>query len=124
MPKLYGILWIQCTPVLQNKVQGDPNYDTDSDSFGCIWVREKLKFNSSGIAHNSKPFHAAFHAIKIVFNLRQGRAESMNSFYKHFDSALTDCKFFGCNTTSFPGLEKYYDDINDSGKRMAVMCLI
>ena len=78
MPKLYGILWGQYTPGFHNEFQGYSYYDIKSDSFDCLWVMEKLKLNSIGIAHTSNPFHADFHALKGVFILTQYQTESMD----------------------------------------------
>ena len=64
IPKFYGILCGQFTPDLHNEVQGGAYYDTKSDSFDCLWFTEKLKFNSSGIVHTTKPFHTDFHDLK------------------------------------------------------------
>ena len=47
--------------------------------------------------------------------------ETMDSFYKLFDSALADCKLTGYDETSFLGLEKHTDGIKDSKKRMSDM---
>ena len=85
---------------------------------------EKLKLNSSGITHTSNPFHAELHSLNGVFNLRQGHMESMDYFYKRFDSFLTICKFTGCDETSFPCLDKHSGGIKDSGKHMDAMCII
>ena len=38
VPKIYGILWVQCNTGFQNEVQGEPDYDTNSDSFDCFWI--------------------------------------------------------------------------------------
>ena len=88
-------LWGKCTPGFQNKVQGDPYYDTNPDYFYILWFMQKLKLNSLGITHTSNPFHAAFHALNRVFNLRQGQTDSMDYFYKRFDSTLATCNFKG-----------------------------
>ena len=98
--------------------------DTNSYSFDCIWLMEKLKLNSSGIAHTSNPFNADFCALKGVFNLRQVQTESMDSLYKRFDCTLSTCKLAGCNAISFPGLEKNADHIKDAGQRMNPICII
>ena len=85
---------------------------------------KKLKLNSSGISHTSNPFHAALHALKEVFNLRQVQTESMDYFYKRSDYYLATWMLTGCNATNFPGLEKHTDSTKDAGKCMAVMYLI
>ena len=78
VPKLYDVLLVQCTPGLHNEVQEDPEYDTNSDSFDCLWLMEKLKLNSSRIAHASNTFHTDLHTLKEVSNLNQGQTESMD----------------------------------------------
>ena len=88
IPKLYCISLGQFTPGFQNEVQGDPYYDTNSDLFDCLWLMEKLRLNSSGIPHTSNPLHAGFHAPKEMFNLHQGKTDSMDSLYKRFYSSL------------------------------------
>ena len=85
---------------------------------------EKINLNLSGITYTSNPFHTDFHALKFVFNLRQGQTESMDYFYKLFGYSLYTFKFTGCYATSFPGLEKHTDDIKYSGQLMDSICLI
>ena len=62
---------------------------------------EKLKLNLSGIANTSNPFHADLQALKRVFDLHQVQTESMDYFYKLFDSDLATFNLMGCNVTSF-----------------------
>ena len=48
----------------------------------------------------------------------------MDYFYKCFDSALANVNIMSCDTTIFPVLEKYADDIKDYRQHMDVVCLI
>ena len=80
LPKIHGILWGQCASGFQNEVQGDPYYDTNSNSFDWLWLMEKIKLNLSGIKHTSNPFHADFCALKGVFNLNQVQTDSLDYF--------------------------------------------
>ena len=106
MTKLYGILSGKCNPGMQNKVQRYPDHDTNSDSFDCPWLMEKLNLNSSGIAHISNPFYMDFHGLKGVFNLCQVQTESMDYFCKRFGSDFITCKFTGCDANSFSSFEE------------------
>jgi hypothetical protein len=81
LPKLYRLLWGQCTPGLQSELHGHSNYKTKSDTFDCLWLVTELKLTSSGFAHTANPFHSAFHALKGFSCLCQGSNESMDSFY-------------------------------------------
>ena len=38
IPKLYGLVWGQCTPGLQSELQGESEYKDKSNEFNCLWL--------------------------------------------------------------------------------------
>ena len=41
MIKLYGLIWVQCSPSLQRKMGGDPVYMTHAPTYDYLWLFKK-----------------------------------------------------------------------------------
>ena len=45
MNKIYGIIFGQCTPIIQSALKGFPDYENKSKDCYCLWLMEELKIN-------------------------------------------------------------------------------
>ena len=51
--RIYGIIWVQCFPALQNKLKGNPDDSTISLRYDCLWLFKKIKMCTSVLDHTS-----------------------------------------------------------------------
>ena len=70
---LYGLIWGQCYPALQSKLEGNPEYITKFPTYNCLWLFTKLKMCTSIIDHTSNGYYSEVMAMRTIFCLRQGR---------------------------------------------------
>lgn len=47
-PKLFGLIWGQCIPSLQQELRNLPKYKESYDTRDCLWLLNELKKSSSG----------------------------------------------------------------------------
>ena len=85
------ILWAtilgQCTPALQEDVNGDPDYATRAGDFDSVWLLQTLQKVTAGIHKTTNKYFSAFKAIKTFYNTIQSYNESIDEFFSRFDNS-------------------------------------
>ena len=79
LKKAYNILWSQCTPAMQSEIQGDPDYDTNSDASDCVWLVNKIKSVMMAFVEGESKYVSMMEA---KMNLQIGK--SNDAYYKDF----------------------------------------
>ena len=49
MNKIYGIVFEQCTPIIQSVFKGIPNYEKKSTGCDYLWIMEELNKIMAGL---------------------------------------------------------------------------
>lgn len=55
LPKLFGLIWGQCTPTLQQDIRNLPDYGVKADRHDCLWLLEHLKKCTAGTDNTQHP---------------------------------------------------------------------
>ena len=95
------ILWAtimgQCTPVLQEDINGDPDYATRATDFDSVWLLQTLQKVTAGVHKTTNEYFSAFKAMKTFYNTIQLYPESIDKFFSRFDNAKVLVQLFHAN---------------------------
>ena len=87
------ILWAtiigQCTPALQEEVQGEPDYGARSIVFDSVWLLQTLQKITAGVNKTTNKYFSVFKATKTFYSTQQGFNESLDDYYGRFEAAKT-----------------------------------
>ena len=85
------ILWAtimgQCSPALQEEVNGDPDYITKSADFDSVWLLQTLQKITAGVNKTTNRYFSVFKATKKFYLTQQGSNENVDECYSRFDNA-------------------------------------
>ena len=85
------ILWAtiigQCTPALQEEVQGEPDYGARSIVFDSVWLLQTLQKITAGVNKTTNKYFSVFKATKTFYSTQQGFNESLDDYYGRFEAA-------------------------------------
>ena len=85
------ILWAtimgQCTPALQEEVQGEPDYGAKSTTFDSVWLLQTLQKITAGVNKTTNKYFSVFKATKNFYSTQQGFNESLDDYYGRFEAA-------------------------------------
>ena len=95
--KLFGHIWGQCTPALQQDVAGDEEYEQKCIDFDCLWLLQKLKKCSSGADGTQYKYLAFIRCIRTLVTIRQQEQESLQKISDRLSSSLQSFKLLGGN---------------------------
>ena len=70
--KLYVLIWGQCSPAPEIKLEGDPDHTSHAPTYYCRWLFVKIKMCTSGIDHTWNWYYYIFISMRTIFCLRQG----------------------------------------------------
>ena len=85
------ILWSDiignCSPSLQEELNGEPDYITKSSTFDSIWLLQTLQKITAGINKTTNKYYSVFKSVKSFFLTQQGFHEPLEEYYNRFDTA-------------------------------------
>ena len=85
------ILWAtiigQCTPALQEEINGEPDYIAKSSTFDSIWLLQTLQKITAGVHKTTNKYYSVFKANKSFYATQQTYNEGVDEFYTRFDNA-------------------------------------
>jgi len=84
---LWGVILGQCTPVLQEELRAEDDYDIMSASYDSIWLLKTLQKVTAGVHKTTNQYHSLFHALKDFYYIRQKEGESVEEYYRSFEAA-------------------------------------
>ena len=94
-PKLFGLIWGQCTPTLQQELQSMPKYKESYEQRDCLWLLNELKRCSSGSDDTQHEVVTFVRRIRTLFTTRQRESESLQDMSDRLDSQVQSLKLIG-----------------------------
>ena len=110
---IYGLIWVQCSPALQSKLKGDPEYIIKSSTYNLLWLYTKFKMCTSGIVHTSNGYHSAVMDMRTIFCPIQGIDKPKEAYYRIFEASISTADLVKCNATTHMELNKSYANGDD-----------
>ena len=111
--KIYGIIWWQGSPALQNELEGESEYIKKLPTYNLLWLFNKVKMCTSGIDHTSNGYYSAVMAMRTIFWIRQGRDEHIEAYCRRFESSISTSELAKYNATTNLEINKSYADGED-----------
>ncbi len=96
-PKLFGLIWGQCTPSLQQDLRNLPTYRNSYDDKDCLWLLTELKRCASGSDHTQHEILTYIKAMRTLFTTKQRDNETIQDMSDRLDSQLNTMKLLGGN---------------------------
>ena len=94
-PKLFGLIWGQCTPALQQDLRNLDKFKESYESRDCLWLLNELKKSSSGSDSTQHEIVTFIRTIRTLFTTRQRESESLQDMSDRLDSQLQSLKLIG-----------------------------
>jgi len=95
------ILWAtilgQCTPALQEEINGEPDYIVKAAEFDSIWLLQTLQKITAGVNKTTNKYYSAFKAIKSFYAAQD---EGIDEFFHKFHTAKDLVKLFGADVAN------------------------
>ena len=102
------ILWAtilgQCTPALQEEINGEPDYIAKAAEFDSIWLLQTLQKITAGVNKTTNKYYSAFKAIKSFYATQQTQGEGIDEFFHKFDTAKDLVQLFGADVANVSAL--------------------
>ena len=102
--KIYGIIWGNCTHLLQNQITSHTDYENKSQSFDAVWLMEQVKLAAQGIDNKQDIYHSTFVAVRGLYGLKQQQNETLESYYCCFKLAANTADMLKANSFLHPGI--------------------
>ena len=132
--KMFGVIWGQCSPALQEAIKGTSSSTDKLDDFDAVWLYEQAKLHSSGLDKSTNTFRNMWLATKAFFLTFRYNNESVEDYHARFLSALETTELAGADVLDHAGLwtsmKLLYPGTSDddnllaSCERMKAMCFL
>ena len=93
--KLFGLLWGQCTPSLQQELRNLSQYKDSYEKRDCLWLLQELQKSASGSDTTQHEVLTYIRAIRTLFTIRQRDSETIQDMSDRLDSQLNSLKLIG-----------------------------
>jgi hypothetical protein len=101
---IYAIVWGQCSPMMQSKLESLDNYTKKNQECDCLWLLKEIQ----GITHRFEGTRDVFISIDDAwsnyYNYRQDGNQSLHEYLKDFQSLVQVLEHYGASI----GSEKPY----------------
>ena len=94
-PKLFGLIWGQCTLALQQDLRNLPKYKESYESRDCLWLLNELKKSSSGSDSTQHEVLTFIRTITTLFTTRQRESETLQDMGDRLNLQLQSLKLIG-----------------------------
>jgi hypothetical protein len=92
---IYAIVWGQCSPTMQSKLESLDNYATKSNECDCIWLLKEIQ----GITHCFEGTRCVFISLDDAwsnyFAYYQGGSQPLHDYLKDFQSLVQVLEHYG-----------------------------
>jgi hypothetical protein len=104
---IYAIVWGQCSPMMQFKLESLDDYEARSDACDCAWILKEIQ----GITHRFEGTHNVFISLDDAWSnyyaYRQGNRQTLHEFLKDYQGLVQVLKHYGVAL----GAEGPYQDV-------------
>mmetsp|Transcript_18801 Transcript_18801/g.21383 ORF Transcript_18801/g.21383 Transcript_18801/m.21383 type:complete len:567 (+) Transcript_18801:256-1956(+) len=95
LPKLYGLIWGQCTPGVQQDIRNLPDYSDKSDKHDCLWLLNHLKQAAAGTDDTQQPILVFLRSFRLLITTRQNEQDTLQDFTDKIESRFQAFKLLG-----------------------------
>ena len=114
----------QCSASLQQSIKGELEFDVQSKVFNIIWLLEKAKLISMGVAEKANKYYNLLKAMMVVCNVCQGQNESNNSFRKHINAVVLAVNLVGGDDMLYSRSISNVSDPDNPGENIEVHLIV
>ena len=82
--KLFGLIYGQCTPTLLASIKSQKTFSENFKKKDTVWLMEVIKKLSVGIDDNANDLLTAHDALKLIYNMVQGKTEPNDKYMERF----------------------------------------
>ena len=93
--KLYGQVFVQCTPKLKEDICGLTDYPDKSKDFDSVWFIKVLKSSSSVAERSQYDYLSLVRALRSLLTCRQQDNESAEGMIERIASLMQNLKLIG-----------------------------
>jgi len=94
---VFSVIWGQCSPTMQSKLQSLEEYDTRSDAHDCVWILQEIK----GVTHKfegTRYICVSLHdARQNFYNCKQEYKQSLRDYLGHYRSLVEVQDHYGAS---------------------------
>ena len=87
-PSYFSVIWGQCSPTMQSKLQSLDEYDARSEAHDCAWILQEIK----GVTHKfegTRYICMSLHdAIQHFYNCKQEPKQSLHDYLGHYRTVV------------------------------------
>jgi hypothetical protein len=88
LTSLWGVILRQCTPSLKEEVRAMEGYEDRAAAYDSIWFLQTLQKVTAGVTNTSNSYYSLFHSLKDLYMIRQKEHESVDDYFRRFESAI------------------------------------
>jgi hypothetical protein len=88
LTSLWGVILGQCTPSLKEEVRAMEGYEDRAAAYDSIWFLQTLQKVTAGVTNTSNSYYSLFHSLKDLYMIRQKEHESVDDYFRRFESAI------------------------------------
>jgi hypothetical protein len=109
---IYAIVWGQCSPMMQSKLESLDNYTNENQECDCLWLLKEIQ----GITHRFEGTRDVFISIDDAwskyYTFRQDGNQSLHEYLKDFQSLVQVLEHYGASIgTESPYIEAIKDRV-------------
>lgn len=101
MAKLWSIIKDQCSHSLQEELRAEKDFLQKEKDYDVLWLLHTLQHLTSGINDTSNRYYSMYHIIKDFYKIRQGKEETLASYFERFETAVNLVDMTGGSVTNF-----------------------
>jgi hypothetical protein len=92
---IYAIVWGQCSPMMQSKLESLDYYDMKSTACDCVWLLQEIQ----GITHRFEGTRNVFISLDDAWSsyyaYMQGHNQTLHEYLKDFQSLVQVLEHYG-----------------------------
>jgi hypothetical protein len=92
---IYAIVWGQCSPMMQSKLESLDDFGTKSNTCDCVWLLKEIQ----GITHRFEGMHNVFISLDDAwsgyYGHRQTAGQTLHEYLKEFQSLVQVLEHYG-----------------------------
>ena len=92
---IYAIIWGQCSPMMQSKLESTAEFAVQNTACDCIWILNEIQTITHRFEGTRIIFDSLDAAWAAYFSLRQGPEQSLHDWHKDFLTTVRILEHYG-----------------------------
>ena len=97
---IYAVIWGQCSPMMQSKLESLGSYEAKSTACDCVWILKEIQ----GITHRFEGTRNVFISLSDAWNsfydFRQVSSQTLHDYHKEYQGILQVLDHYGASIGS------------------------